>query len=211
MEHIVCKFCGEELKLRAGGWRHRGTGCGQEPEAVTAAGYVLSHPESILQSQGNFYTTCARCNDTALVDASKPVPHGHPTGWVEDVYDWERSCTYGWCCDLCAERLLGPALRLGPNGEVITRIVNSIDYVCPFCKAHVPDMICRQCGGIPAFAIFPLNDEERQALADGNSHIDPRILDRLTRRGILTPDKQQMTPLGLSLRLLFQSAQTASS
>ncbi len=107
VKHIVCKFCGGELLLlRQGAWQHVGTGCGREPEAITAAGYLLLDPNYGLQTQGNTFTTCERCQTTALIDASKPVPHGHPDGWVEGLYDPKLGRTHHWCCDTCAEHLL---------------------------------------------------------------------------------------------------------
>ncbi len=182
--------------------QHVGTGCGREPEAVTAAGYLLLDPNSGPQTQGNFFTTCERRRTTAPVDASKPVPHDHPDGWVEGLYDPERGCTHHWCCDTCAEYLLGPDLRMGPGGEVLA-CIRGIDYVCSFCKAHVKGIVCEQCGGISAFAIFPLSNKERQALQDGFGEADAPTVDRLMRRGIVTREKRHLTPLGVTLRLLL--------
>ncbi len=94
---------------------------------------------------------------------------------------------------------------MGPGGEVLA-CIRGVDYVCPFCKAHVKDIVCEQCGGISAFAIFPLSDKERQALQDGFGEADASTMDRLARRGI-TRGKKHLTPLGVTLRLLLRSRQ----
>ena len=207
MEQFVCNQCGHELMLRRGKWQHVGQGCGQESEAVSAAAYLRANPGFGPQGQGSVFATCDRCHRGEPVDATKPYPWGHPHDWAEGIYNPETGRILPWCCPQCMHLIVGPEWRLGLAGEILIRLKDGIDYTCPVCRSLASDPICGGCGGIVAYAIFPLSDTERRALTEieGLSNVGSQTIERLARRGILTPDSKRITSLGSALRVLLST------